>query len=666
MFFLVIFRWREKSAGLELALAMFVGLAWAASIAYSINQELATGIIGVSLEIVRNLVWGYLLLKLIRLLSDVRSAWYRTLERLTYAIPIALLALLLFASGSESSLGIWLGYDVRIAGHLMMSLLGFILVEQIFRMSGEQRWAFKFVCLGFGGLYLFDFYIYAEALLFQSLNIEAWVSRGFVVSIAFVFVAVGISRFPVTSLRLTLSRPVVFYSTGLVFSGIYLLIVAAGGYYLKAFGGDWGAVARNAFLFAALLFLLALVSSGEMRGRLRVYIDKHFLNYKYDYREEWLGLIRQLSAEQNVDRLEERAVKAIADMMDSPGSALWLKNSKDTYYPAAHFSMGEFQGVSESRSGELVQFLEQWQWVINVEEYKTEPDLYQGLHLSNWITESENIWLIMPLMMQTRLFGFVVLAKPRANKEFNWEDIDLLKTVGRQVAIHLAQARSALDLVEARQFEAFNRLSAYVMHDLKNLMSQLGLVVKNAEKHKSNPAFVDDAINTVDNAVARMHRLLAQLKSETLSMEKSEVVDMAEILNRVVKDKAHQQPAPQLVESVSCFVTADKDRLVSVIGHIVQNAQDATPSGGYVRVSARLDNETVNIKISDNGSGMDEEFIKNRLFKAFDSTKGLTGMGIGAHEVRQFIEELGGIVEVDSRLGEGTTFWLKIPLVEKR
>ncbi|MDH5545621.1 MAG: PEP-CTERM system histidine kinase PrsK [Gammaproteobacteria bacterium] len=663
IFVLLLTMWRQRTASIELAVAMLAGLLWAIASAHSAYHSFASNIWAVSLEIIRNLLWSYLLLKLIRTLSQSRGTWYAVLERISYVIPLLLLALLLFVASGNTNMGSWLGFEVRIIGHLVLALLGLILVEQVFRSSREQRWAFKFLCIGFGAVYIHDFYLYSEALLFQRVDIDNWSSRGVVSVFAMVLLGLGIRRFPDATLSITVSRQVIFYSSAVLAAGVYLLIVAGGGYYLREYGGDWGTIIRNAFVFGALMVLLAVVSSGGMRGRLRVFIDKHFLNYRYDYREEWLRLIRQLSSEHKVERLEEKAIVALADMVDSPGGVLWINQKNRGYEAVAHMSMSDLNGMSEAADASLPRFLEQWQWVINLHEYRDGSVLYADLQLPQWLKDQDSAWLVVPLMLQTQLYGFIILANPRAPRQFNWEDIDLLKTAGRQVAIHLAQARSALALAESRQFEAFNRLSAYVMHDLKNLMSQLGLVVKNAEKHKHNPAFVDDAINTVENAVARMNRLLAQLKTGTLSSEKAERVPLSEILSTVVKDKATSRPVPELNGGVEeLFVIADKDRLVSNIGHLVQNAQDATPPNGKITVSIARESGNAVICVTDTGSGMDENFIRNRLFKPFDSTKGLTGMGIGAHEVRQFIEDMGGSVSVRSTLGEGTTFRLELPL----
>ncbi|MDH5217744.1 MAG: hypothetical protein OEX19_08610, partial [Gammaproteobacteria bacterium] len=166
VFFLIIFRWRGRLASLELALAMFAGSVWAVVSAYSAYEGYVVSIWSVSIEVLRYLIWGHFLLKLLASFSEINTSWYRILERLVYGVPVLLLALLLFVSTSDVEAGRFLGFDLRTMGHLILSLLGLMLIEQLFRLGGDQRWAFKFLFLGFGGVYLFDFYMYSEALLF--------------------------------------------------------------------------------------------------------------------------------------------------------------------------------------------------------------------------------------------------------------------------------------------------------------------------------------------------------------------------------------------------------------------------------------------------------------------------------------------------------------------
>ena len=666
---LLITRWRGRLNGIIFLLFNFSVVVWALSAAYSSQLDFAITQVTVSLELLRNIIWAAFLIGLLGILrkDEDRSPLYTLVTRIAWVVPTIMLLATLYMGFSQHPVPL-IGFDLRIFSHVVTAIVGLSLIEQVFRGAGhEQRWALKFLCFGMGAMYAFDFYLYSDALLFKRMDMALWEARGFVYSVAMVMIAIAVSRNPASDSKVSVSRGAVFYTTGIVFTGLYLLIMSAGGFYLQAFGGEWGQVVAIAFVFSGILFLLVLFFSGHMRARVRVFIDKHFLDYKYDYREQWLGLIRELS---NVggsiggsDSLESKALHAILEMMDSPGGSLWVRQNQHTFLPAAKIGTVELVTEPVKTDSSLASFLENWQWVINLDEYANEPALYDELLLPEWLKTNGQIWLIVPLMLQSRLYGFVLIDHARGPKQFNWEDIDLLKTAGRQVAIHLAQNRSALALVQARQFEAFNRFSAFVVHDLKNLVSQLALVVKNAEKHKHNPAFMDDAISTVDNAVERMNRMLAQLRSGEVVSELSDKIDIGQVLTVVIKEKSNARPKPELKGPLTkIYVRGNEERLTSVIGHLVQNAQDATPASGYVSLSLHQSENNAVISIEDNGAGMDQAFIDERLFKPFDTTKGLTGMGIGAHESRAFIEELGGDIEVESTPQQGAKFIITLPL----
>jgi putative PEP-CTERM system histidine kinase len=311
-------------------------------------------------------------------------------------------------------------------------------------------------------------------------------------------------------------------------------------------------------------------------------------------------------------------------------------------------------------------YLSARRWIVNLDEYASDPEAYDGLVLPPWLAESRRIWLIVPLSHDDDLLGFVLLERPRTPQQLNWETLDLLKTAARQAASYLALEQAAKALADARQFEGFNRLSAFVVHDLKNLIAQLSLVARNAERHKDNPAFLDDAIATIRNSIDKMSRLLAQLRG-AVPGNGSDPVELQEVVREAVAERCGREPRPQLAveNALRTVVYADRDRLIAVIGHIIQNAQEATPPSGSVTVRLRRDERQAAIEVSDNGVGMDAAFVRERLFKPFDSTKGLTGMGIGAYECREFIRALGGRVDVDSHPGEGTTFSMILPLVEE-
>ncbi len=236
---------------------------------------------------------------------------------------------------------------------------------------------------------------------------------------------------------------------------------------------------------------------------------------------------------------------------------------------------------------------------------------------------------------------------------------------GKQAASQLAQFQADRALVESRQFEAFNRLSAYVIHDLKNILAQLSLIVANAKKHKNNPEFIDDMVDTVSNTVDRMSKLMAQMRSETLRAQQQEF-KLIELLENALSACKLRAPIPELtVADNTSILTCDSDRLRTVFEHLIQNAQEATNDRGEVTVRLLTRSGFAIVEIEDNGTGMDEQFIRHRLFKPFDSTKGLTGMGIGVFESRDFIHSIGGEINVTSVLVQGSLFRVLIPCADQ-
>ncbi len=231
-----------------------------------------------------------------------------------------------------------------------------------------------------------------------------------------------------------------------------------------------------------------------------------------------------------------------------------------------------------------------------------------------------------------------------------------------QVAAVLAQAEADRLLTESRQFDAFNRFAAFIMHDLKNVIAQQSLVVRNAAKYRHDPAFIDDVLDTVANSVERMQRLLEQLKRGQ-GDAMVERVELARLLLETVSRHTEREPVPTAELPASTLrLRVDRERLAAVLGHLLSNAQDATPPDGAVRIETVLEPDgSLVLAVADTGCGMEEEFIRERLFKPFDSTKGSKGMGIGAYQARQFVQALGGDAHVDSAPGHGTRFELRFP-----
>jgi putative PEP-CTERM system histidine kinase len=374
--------------------------------------------------------------------------------------------------------------------------------------------------------------------------------------------------------------------------------------------------------------------------------------------------IQTLSSGQPDDRMRERAIHSIAEIIDSPGGVLWMRQM-NRFVPVASWQMRVSESNVVDSEHPLVEFMRAREWLIDIDEFERDPGLYTNLVIPDWLLNMPHAWLVVPLIVHGHMLGFIVLARSPAQSHFNWEDSDLVKTAGRQAAVHLAQLEASQSLAEAKQFEARNRLSSYVMHDLKNLIAQLSLVVTNAGKHRNNPRFMDDVITTVENSVLKMNRLLEHLQSDSTDVREAGLIELCATLDEVVQMMSNGQPVPSLdCQAKGLRIHADKDRCGAVIGHLIRNAQDATPADGRIIVRLFKRDRKAIIEVQDTGSGMDEAFIRDRLFRPFDSTKGKAGMGIGVHEARDYIHRLGGDLEVISRPGEGSTFRVRLPISE--
>ncbi|MBE2257352.1 MAG: PEP-CTERM system histidine kinase PrsK [Rhodobacteraceae bacterium] len=584
---------------------------------------------------------------------------------------LGMVALLLFVAGLGSQLLAVFGVDLMLPAQrlalftsLAMSVFGLVLIEQLFRnVSPDFRWSIKPLCLGLGGTFLFDLYLYSDALLFNRVDADAFSIRGFAHAVGLPLVALSAIRSHDWKRRLVMSQRAALQSATLVIVGIYLLFMASAGYYVRLFGGEWGRALQLALLFAAMLVLVALTFSGSMRARLRVMVGKHFFSYRYDYREEWLRFTQTLSSQDGFSGMGRHAVRGLADMVESPGGALWLKDPSGRFFAQAACWNMPVSAATEDDGSTLCKFLLDSGWVINLEEYRSLPRRYDGLALPSWLVEVPNAWLVVPLTTGNELIAFVVLATARARIDVNWEVNDLLKTAGRQAGAFLGQMQGSEALLEVRKFDSFNRMSAFVVHDLKNIVAQLSLMLKNAERHRDNPEFQKDMLMTVENSVERMRQLMLQLREGATPLDGPRGIDLADAVRRIQTAKSGQGRDVELTIEERLVARGHEDRIERVIGHLVQNALEATEQGGRVWLRLARQGSNALVEVGDTGHGMSPEFVRERLFKPFQTTKP-TGMGIGAYESFQYVNELGGRLSVDSAVDVGTQVKLLLPLFD--
>ena len=625
-----------------------------------------------TLELIRNTAWFGVLYSLL----GIQFTPTRSLGKNRFYITVCILILLALMLTVTIYQGITnhqliSGYTTLIL-QVSISVVGLLLLEQVWQnASTYSRSGIKYLTIAMASFFSYDFFMYSDALLFQEMSTALWDTRGAVNALAAPFIALTMVNSNKQPIGMHVSRQMIFHSTTLIVAGVYLLIISAGGYYISIFGGSWGEALRVLFIFVGILVLVVLVSSPVIRARIMVFISKNFFDYKYDYRDEWIkstdALTNTHNKNNNIEKSElpSQIIQILGDLVGSRSGAIWGQDEDGQFVLRGKLSLDDQKFDAIEPSSDLITYFKQNEWVINLDEYMLDPTKYDLIEIPDDMLKQEQPWLIIPLGMSDNLIGLVLLCEPIASLDLNWENYDLLRIVSQQACSYLEQSDSQERLGAARQFEAVNKTSAFLVHDIKTIIAQLSLLVKNAERHKTNPEFIDDMVRTTSHTVEKMEHLLQQIHNPSQE-DTSETVELGVVLLEVYKAHKNASPTPSLEypEEIA-LIQADKDQLKSVIGHIVQNALDATPKEGDISITTKQASGFVFIFIQDSGCGMSEDFINNLLFKPFESTKGLTGMGIGVYQSREYLRKIGGSISVTSQLGIGTCFTLKVPTIGK-
>jgi putative PEP-CTERM system histidine kinase len=446
-----------------------------------------------------------------------------------------------------------------------------------------------------------------------------------------------------------------------VATGIFVIFISTLSYFVLPYSEDWGATLQQVITFIAIISLTIVSVVPRWRSFARVFITKHFFTHKYDYRAEWLKSIDILSRPVEKDDLEQRVIEVMLRIFDCNAGALWLHNH-DVFSPVASYGMPVPVTASEPDDSDFIFMMRKKEWIFDAFERRFPEDRT----LPEWAQTIDGLWVIVPLLSENRLIGFVGLDRKAGigsgAEALSWEDLDLLKTVGRQLGNYVARHQAAESLSHARQFEAYNQLTAFIMHDLKNLIAQQTLVVANWQKHKANPAFIEDSINTIENSVQRMNSLLSKIQRREPDSNTNIYLDG--LLVEVVDKCSSIKPVPVLrVLQQGLNVQADRESLMMILIHLVNNAQEASKADGFIHIRQRSLGNSALIELEDTGCGMSENFIRNQLFRPFSTTKEGNGMGIGVYQAQEYLRAIGGDMTVSSLPQQGSTFRLTIPLV---
>jgi len=645
-------RWPWLTLGLAASLSA-VWAWWSISVEVDAFERLEPELL--LLDGARQLAWMAWFFTVLGLGRSTVTFWAPLRWILALGVPVAGL---IYAAAALR----WIDREAQAAAPwyagLGLAVLGLVLLEQLYRnVVEDHRWNVKPLCLGLATMYGFDLYLFAQAVLLQQHDVQASALRPVVHALGLPLMLVGTFRGQGLTGRFGLSRDAAFHSVALLLAGGYLMLAAAIGYWLRFTGGEWGIALQLLLLVAAVLLLGMILMSGAMRARLRVWLSKHFLRYRYDYRQEWLRFTAALADPATAGDPGGAVLRALAPLVESRGGGLWRSDGH------AHVQVAQWnfdrRGSSEPLESAFVQALASRPWIIDLESERREANT--GSSVPKWLLDDREAWLVIPLLAGGQLQGWVVLLQPRTAFPLNWEVLDLLRTAASQAAGFLAMLQASDQLMEARKFEAFNRMSAFVVHDLKNIVTQLSLMVRNAERHGDNPEFRRDMMETVDNALDKMRQLMTQLREGHRPSGLTSGVSLQPIAQRLQVAAAQRGRRLELEIAEPLATRGHEERVERVIGHAVQNAFDASQEHQTVQLSLDRFGSYARLAVRDSGCGMSAEFIRERLFKPFQTTKA-QGMGIGAYESLQYVQELGGKMDVQSEPGQGSCVTFLLPL----
>lgn len=603
---------------------------------------------------VRDGAWLALALALVQRHAGNTSS-FRTLA----AATVVLLALQLALGMNELSPGAIAGVRIDVTlVRITTTILGFVLVENVMRnASRAELWALKHWAIGFSVILAFQLLYWIPEFLTHSPDLGLAVATPLVYILALPFFVVSSTRLPQLKVRVHSSRTFVFHTTTLLAVGILLQGIALAAWYVRTYGGSAGTALAVIVGFGGVAGLAAVLVSSGIRSRLRRFINENFFSLKYDYRVEWEKAIRELTSGPGQDT-PERVLRILCDLMDTSGGAVWIhRENWRQFIPAA--KRGDNEVISPVPEDDP-----------RVEALRAGDESFvsfeEGAALfAPWQKFVDQAWMVVPMRYRSTVAAFAILNRPRAPRTLDWEDQSLLRLVAMQLAAYLVQEETAQSLADARQLEDFNKRFAFVVHDIKNTIGQLRLMVTNITKFGDEKEFRDDMVITLGNSVERLEGMLKSLAvvgQRPASGADHQVVDLINFIEKFTKEKCalgHNLVLNTDISNTS-QVRTDFTILQRVLEHVVSNALEASASATAVAIHVTAGKNWVEIAVSDRGSGMTQQFVNEELFRPLKSTK-RGGFGIGAYQIRELMRDLGGDVTVESAVGQGTCVRLSLP-----
>ena len=614
-------------------------------------------------ETARNLIWMGLIYSL-----SATSGERQHGVRLVYAAVAAVLGFQLVVTSLRYVMPTNTIEETATLLRITAAAGSLVLVHNLYgQASPASRSSIRLAMLALSLTWSYDLNLYTIAYLDNRLAPDLFEWRGAIIAATAPMFAMAANR--EGGWRIRLSRAATFQSLSLLAICAYFAMMAILATALRGTSVEWSRGILVGLLAALTVAAMVLLPSAKARSWAKVKISKHLFEHRYDYRAEWLRFTNTVGVSgADAAQLGERVIKAFADILEAPGGLLLATDPAGAITTASSWNWSG----KHPPAGELDRVRDFWSALESSGRIVELDALRNGWASSKdcvalppqWMLEERRAWIGVPLIHGERLFGLILLAAPDYRRVLDWEDFDLLRTAGRQAASALAEAHGQEALSNAQRFEEFNRRFAFILHDIKNLVSQLSLLSRNAERHADNPEFRADMVATLRGSVGKMNELLARLSPQAQARsQRSEPQQLRRILSDAIAAKRRDHEV-KLLGDANIWALVDAAALEQAIGHLIQNAVEASSPEAPITVCVAPAGREVRITIADHGTGMDGDFVRNRLFQPFASTKP-DGFGIGSFEARSLVVAMGGRLVVDSTPGVGSEFSIFLPAADE-
>ncbi|MGE3541766.1 MAG: XrtA/PEP-CTERM system histidine kinase PrsK [Candidatus Tectimicrobiota bacterium] len=562
----------------------------------------------------------------------------------------------------------WAGYLLHFF-LLLSSVVILMHLERTLRaLAGHMRWQNKFMVLGLGTMFAARIYTSSQALLFSSIGISIEAINSYATIIAAGLMVISLVRNRHFNTNIHFSRAFLHNSITVFVVGVYLLTV---GFLTKAidyFGGSWNLPVGTFFVFLALLGLSVVLLSDELRHRVKWFVNRHIYRSRYDYREAWTAFTGRTATVMNMQELCSVVCQMISETFSVPSVTLWLRDEEapervivggstllaDTMATPPEMTQEGLRALGQCLSKHLAPL-----------DVETSSDL-QAQELRQAFSpglRAAHIRYGVGLVAGQQGVGFLTLSDRHTQDTFTFEDYDLLKTMADQTAATVLNLQLLQRVVRAKQMETFQALSAFFVHDLKNLAAKLSLMVQNLPLYYDNPEFRDDALGVIAGSVSKMNAMCGRLSLLTRELELHRTdVDLNLLVQSTISDlPPSTQETLAFVPGPLPLLPIDPEQIQKVIENLLLNASEAVGEHGAIWLATSQQDDWAVLTVCDDGCGMSQEFLEHALFHPFQTTKS-HGMGIGLFHSRTIVEAHHGHIEVESQEGTGSTFRVFLPV----